>query len=298
MVTTDAKSEEKGLCRDKQQIQQWASDKAGKERRLHGVDDPERELRDVEGQHGNQPGYGSLVSHPEAADGIQPQYTHSNGDCTADVKFGWDKPKRSQEENVSGKVPQFLFLPGEAASKDYVHHPLPAEAEAIHKQATLIVWEAVLISVFVIEEYRNKTICLLFTYPISRTKLITAKLILICCISFTFHVLSNIFQYATIFLAAKCFDFVTFSFGNILAQAVTTISAILLGLLPLYVGMIKKSTIATVVSSIIIVAIASNSQGSSAGLMSIPVAAIIFGIIGIIFSAVAMRKMILSDLSN
>ena len=165
-------------------------------------------------------------------------------------------------------------------------------------RATLIVWEAVLISVFVIEEYRNKTIGLLFTYPISRTKLITAKLILICCISFTFHVLSNIFQYATIFLAAKCFDFVTFSFGNILAQAVTTISAILLGLLPLYVGMIKKSAIATVVSSIIIVAIASNSQGSSAGLLSIPVAAIIFGIIGIIFSVVAMRKMILSDLSN
>ena len=165
-------------------------------------------------------------------------------------------------------------------------------------RATLIVWEAVLISVFVIEEYRNKTIGLLFTYPISRTKLITAKLILICGISFTFHVLSNIFQYATIFLAAKCFDFVTFSFGNIMAQAVTTISAILLGLLPLYVGMIKKSAIATVVSSIIIVAIASNSQGSSAGLLSIPIAAIIFGIIGITFSAITMRKMILSDLSN
>lgn len=165
-------------------------------------------------------------------------------------------------------------------------------------RATLIVWEAVLISVFVIEEYRNKTICLLFTYPISRTKLITAKLILICGIMFLFHVLSNIFQYATIFLAAKCFDFVTFSFGNIMAQAVTTISAILLGLLPLYVGMIKKSAIATVVSSIVIVAIASNSQGSSAGLMSIPVAAIIFGIIGITFSAITMRKMILSDLSS
>ncbi len=165
-------------------------------------------------------------------------------------------------------------------------------------RATLIVWEAVLISVFVIEEYRNKTICLLFTYPISRTKLITAKLILICGIMFLFHVLSNIFQYATIFLAAKCFDFVTFSFGNIMTQAVTTISAILLGLLPLYVGMIKKSAIATVVSSIIIVAIASNSQGSSAGLLSIPIAAIILGIIGITFSAITMRKMILSDLSN
>ena len=165
-------------------------------------------------------------------------------------------------------------------------------------RATLIVWEAVLISVFVIEEYRNKTIGLLFTYPVSRTKLIMAKLFLICGISFLFHVLSNIFQYASIFLAARCFDFVTFSVGNILVQIVTTISAVLLGLLPLYVGMIKKSTIATVVSSIVIVAIASNSQGSSAGLLSIPVAAIIFGIIGIIFSAIAMKKMILSDLSN
>ena len=93
-------------------------------------------------------------------------------------------------------------------------------------------------------------------------------------------------------------SFVTFSIGNILAQTITTISAILLGLLPLYVGMIKKSTIATVVLSIIIVAIASNSQGSSAGLMSIPVAALIFGIIGVVLSAIAMRKMILSDLSN
>ena len=165
-------------------------------------------------------------------------------------------------------------------------------------RATLIVWEAVLISVFVIEEYRNKTISLLFTYPISRIKLITAKLFLICGIMFLFHVLSNIFQYASIFLAGKCFDFVTFSIGNILVQIVTSISAVLLGLLPMYVGMIKKSTIATVVSSIVIVTIASNSQGSSAGLMSIPVAAIIFGIIGIIFSVIVMKKMILSDLSN
>ena len=44
MVTTDAKSEEKGLCHYKQQIQQRASDKARKERRLHGVDDSERKL--------------------------------------------------------------------------------------------------------------------------------------------------------------------------------------------------------------------------------------------------------------
>ena len=81
-------------------------------------------------------------------------------------------------------------------------------------------------------------------------------------------------------------------------QAVTAISAIMLGLFPLYVGMIKKSTIATVVSSIVIVVIASNSQGSHAGLLSMPVTAMILGIIGIAFSAMALHRMAASDLNN
>lgn len=81
-------------------------------------------------------------------------------------------------------------------------------------------------------------------------------------------------------------------------QAVTAVSAIMLGLFPLYVGMIKKSTIATVVSSIVIVVIASNSQGSHAGLLSMPAAAMILGIIGIVFSAMALHRMAASDLNN
>ena len=61
---------------------------------------------------------------------------------------------------------------------------------------------------------------------------------------------------------------------------------------------IKKSTIATIVSSFALAAIVSNSQGSSAGLMSIPIAAIVFGMIGAGFSAITVRKMVSSDLSN
>lgn len=56
--------------------------------------------------------------------------------------------------------------------------------------------------------------------------------------------------------------------------------------------------IATVVSSIIIIVIASNSQGSHAGLLSMPVAAIILGAIGIAFSAMALHRIVASDLNN
>ena len=165
-------------------------------------------------------------------------------------------------------------------------------------RAALIVWEAVLISVFVVEEYRNKTINLLFTYPVQRGKLIAVKIILICGVMLLFHALSGVFQFTCLSVASKYFPFVTVSPANLMTQAVTALSAVLLGLLPLYIGMIKKSTIATIVSSFAIAAIVSNSQGSGAGLMSIPIAAIVFGVIGVGFSAITVRKMVSSDLSN
>ena len=165
-------------------------------------------------------------------------------------------------------------------------------------RATLIIWEAVLISVFVVEEYRNKTINLLFTYPVQRGKLIAVKIILICGVMLLFHALSGVFQFTCLSVASKYFPFVTVSPANLMTQAVTALSSVLLGLLPLYIGMIKKSTIATIVSSFAIAAIVSNSQGSGAGLMSIPIAAIVFGVIGAGFSAITVRKMVSSDLSN
>ena len=158
---------------------------------------------------------------------------------------------------------------------------LPWELETMAASAKdLIVWEAVLISAFIVEEYRSKTINLLFTYPVQRGKLIAVKIILICGIMLLFHGLSGIFQYACLSFISQYFPFVTTSPANLMTQAITALSAVLLGLLPLYIGMIKKSTIATIVSSFALAAIVSNSQGSSAGLMSIPIAAIVFGMIG------------------
>jgi len=165
-------------------------------------------------------------------------------------------------------------------------------------RATLIVWEAVFISSFIIEEYRNKTMGLLFTYPVNRAYLIMAKVILVCGLALVFHVGSSVFQYVCINLLSEQLDFVTFSIKSVPNQIITVISIVFIGLLPLCVGMVKKSTIATIVSSIIIVAIASNSQGSFPGLLSLPAAATVLGIVGIIFSAITIRKMITSDLSN
>jgi ABC-type transport system involved in multi-copper enzyme maturation permease subunit len=165
-------------------------------------------------------------------------------------------------------------------------------------RATLIIWEAVLIAQLVIEEYNKKTIDLLYTYPVHRVNLIFAKLILISVIMLFFHIVSSVFQNGLIFLLSGQISFITYSFEALHEQILIALSTVFLSFLPLTIGVIRKSSIATIVSSIIIVTIAANSQGGTAGLLSIPLIAIIMGLIGAVITAITVKKMIASDLYN
>jgi ABC-type transport system involved in multi-copper enzyme maturation permease subunit len=163
-------------------------------------------------------------------------------------------------------------------------------------RAALIVWEAVLTAQLIIEEYSKKTIDLLYTYPVNRKKLIFAKLMLISGIMLLFHIASSVFQHTAIFLLSNCITFVTYSFEGLRYQILITVSTVFLSFIPLSIGFVKKSSIATIVSSIIIVVLTTNSQGSTAGLLSMPVIAVILGLIGVIITSVTVNKMISSDL--
>ncbi|WP_434303573.1 ABC transporter permease [Clostridium botulinum] len=177
--------------------------------------------------------------------------------------------------------------------------PLQLSTIAIAKlliKTTLIVWQSVLIATIIVGEYQSKTIMLLYTYPINRKKMIAAKITLVCGIMLIFYLSSEVFQHMAIYIFSRYISFITYQLDNILIQLVIIISAILLGLVPLYIGMIRKSTIATIVSSLIIVCITSNSQGSTAGLISVPAVAITFGVIGLIFTVLVIKKIITSHL--
>lgn len=67
-------------------------------------------------------------------------------------------------------------------------------------------------------------------------------------------------------------------------------------MLPLYIDMIRKSTISTIVSSLFIVSIAVNSQAWVGGIITIIPISIVLGTIGLLFATIAIRKMVASDL--
>lgn len=164
--------------------------------------------------------------------------------------------------------------------------------------ATFLVWESVLIAAIIVEEFRSKTMSLLFTYPINRKKLIASKLMLIVCVTLVSIIFSVLFQNLCVWGLSKVFSFVSYSIvmKDVLNLFIMSIGALCLGMLPLYVGMIRKSTIATIVSSLFIVSIAVNSQTGAGGIITIIPIAIALGALGLFFAALAIRKIVTSDL--
>ena len=133
-------------------------------------------------------------------------------------------------------------------------------------RAIFIVYSSICISRIVIDEYRNKTILLMFTYPISRRKLFLAKL----CIVFLGTIISILVStvlltaFTTVILGAmNLYPDVTME-NYVKNLQITALGAFTCGfasLIPFYFGMRKKSMSTTIVSGIIIAVILSSTAG-------------------------------------
>ena len=166
-------------------------------------------------------------------------------------------------------------------------------------KSTFLVWEAVLIAGLIIEEYRSKTILLLFSYPVDRKKVIISKLAVITGFVFLSMTVSQIFQNGLFFFIHQLFPVVEYSLSiaDVAGIALTTITSIFLGLLPMYMGMLNKSTIATVVSSILIVALTVSSGGQDgSGLITLIPVSIVLGILGAGCAGWALKIMLSEDI--
>ncbi|WP_410983492.1 ABC transporter permease [Bacillus cereus] len=133
-------------------------------------------------------------------------------------------------------------------------------------RGTFIVFAGVLIAKLVIEEYKNKTILLMFSYPISRKKIIASKLLITATLTFVTVLLSNIFVIG-IFFALNSYMLVipnTITVAELIQEGIKVIPFAIAAagtcLIPLYFGMRKYSVPTTVVSSLLVVMIACQSQ--------------------------------------
>lgn len=128
-------------------------------------------------------------------------------------------------------------------------------------RATYIVFASVLISKLVIEEFRSKTITVLFMYPIPRKKIIIAKLLVVVLFTLVANVVASIFARIGFLVFDYFVSVITepltqvVAIESIIRMTVSALATSCLSLIPLYFGMRKHSVPATIVSSLIVVAI-------------------------------------------
>ncbi|WP_338751146.1 ABC transporter permease [Bacillus sp. FJAT-52991] len=140
---------------------------------------------------------------------------------------------------------------------------------------TFIIFSAGILSRLVIDEYKNKTMQLLFTYPLPRKKLMQAKLSIVFGFCFFNIIIATLMINILIFFLNPMIGFfeTPVSMGEMIATVPTTlIQAFMvagISLIPLYFGMRKKSTRTTIVSAILIGVVINGAVGDESGQVSL-----------------------------
>lgn len=132
---------------------------------------------------------------------------------------------------------------------------------ALFTKVTFLLFEAYLISRILIDEFRKRTINPLFSYPIAKSKMLWSKIFLVLILSFlgqssahlAIHMMIKLIAVFTGTHYMLTLDF----FANLLG---ITLGTVFVGLLPFIFGMIKYSTVVTMLSALILAGLISNAM--------------------------------------
>ncbi|WP_425803062.1 ABC transporter permease [Desulfitobacterium sp. Sab5] len=165
-------------------------------------------------------------------------------------------------------------------------------------KAVFVVWQSVMIAYIIVEEFRSKTALLLFSYPIKRGNIIASKLALIIIMTFSAMLITQVFVNGIVFVLNAVFPFIDYqiSITDVLQLFITSVAAICMGMAPLYIGMLNKSTVTTVVSSIAIVSLTVGSGvGDGARMINILPVSLVLASVGIGLAYISIKKISIED---
>jgi ABC-type transport system involved in multi-copper enzyme maturation permease subunit len=163
---------------------------------------------------------------------------------------------------------------------------------------TFVIWGSISIAKSIIEEFKSKTITLLFTYPIDRKKLIISKLVFITLTMSASIFITQLFINMSLLLIDNFITQIeyTLSLQDIGILITISLTSIMLSGIALFIGMIKKSVIATIVASLIIISMLGSNFGETGNFVMILPLSITMGFIGIILAWISIKDINKKDL--
>lgn len=122
-----------------------------------------------------------------------------------------------------------------------------------------LVYTAVMLSSFIVGAYKNKTMSLMFSYPVRRQKILVSQMLAVWIVGFAALALTKLLAYGCILAGSRfmepsfAIDFDMAGAGfyiQLLAKSAVTVT---MGFIALFIGMVMKSSKATIVSSFLLI---------------------------------------------
>lgn len=161
---------------------------------------------------------------------------------------------------------------------------------------TFTIFASALLAKFVIDEYKSKTVTVLFMYPLQRKKLLAAKILIVVMFTFVFGIISRILAFSGFYVFNHFAHFIPGepAASMLMEQGIRAVinSAMVscISLVPLYFGMRKYSVVTTIVSGIILCAVLNGTSGNNFTLSSIIFIPATVALIGIAVAYLAIRN--------
>lgn len=124
---------------------------------------------------------------------------------------------------------------------------------------TFLIFTGVMLSSFIVSAYKNKTMNLMFSYPIRRQKILASQMLAVWTFNFVALILTKLAIYICVFIGAKFmhssfvidFDIGSLSFYiQLILKSVVIVS---MGFIALFVGMAMKSSKATIITAFLLI---------------------------------------------
>ena len=167
---------------------------------------------------------------------------------------------------------------------------------SLFTKAAFLIFESYLLSTIIIDEFKRRTIFQLFSYPISKIKLLWGKILLVILISFIAHfsahlVIQIFIRFMAVVTESSCIPVA----NQLINLAGITFGTVLIGLLPFVLGMIKHATAITMLTGLGLAALLSN---ASPGSLSNNIADNLFFLIFACFISLMITSFSISSISR
>lgn len=164
-----------------------------------------------------------------------------------------------------------------------------------------LIYTSVMLASFIVSAYKNKTMNLMFSYPIKRQKILASQMIAVWTFNFAALILTKLAIYMCVFFGAKFMQSsftVDFSIGSLsfyIQLILKSVVIVSMSFIALFVGMAIKSSKATIVTSFLLIFLTQANIGdfTMAGNAVFP---IILTAISLLFAALSIVNVESKDL--